>query len=101
MALSTAHTHCSVPLLCSTDFAYHCNYLCFCTHGVSHIIGSQLFLNCCLFQVYPKEPLVPMKQRLKEEGEGGEEPAHKKVKTEVAETVEVKFEGHTQVCVCR
>ena len=33
-------------------------------------------------------------QRLKE-GEG-EEPAHKKVKTEVTETVEVKLEGHTQ-----
>ena len=41
-----------------------------------------------------------MKQRLKEEGEGGEEPAHKKVKTEMAETVEVKLEGHTQVCRC-
>ena len=39
-----------------------------------------------------------MKQRLKQEGEG-EEPAHKKVKTDVAETVEVKLEGHTQVCV--
>ena len=43
-----------------------------------------------------------MKQRLKEEGEGeeGEEPAQKKVKTEVAETVKVKLEGHTQVCRC-
>ena len=40
-----------------------------------------------------------MKQRLKEEGEGGEEPAQKKVKTEIAETVEVKLEGHTQVCM--
>ena len=39
-----------------------------------------------------------MKQRWKEEGEGGEEPAHKKAKTEVAETVEVELEGNTQVC---
>ena len=47
--------------------------------------------------VYAKELLSPMKQRLKEEGEGGEEPAHKKVKMELAETVKVKLEGHVQV----
>ena len=39
-----------------------------------------------------------MKQRLMD-GEEGEEPAYKRMKTEVAETVEVKLEGHTQVCV--
>ena len=40
-----------------------------------------------------------MKQRLKKEGKGGEKPAQKKVNTEIAETVEVKLEGHTQVCM--
>ena len=40
-----------------------------------------------------------MKQRLKEERQKGEESAQKKVKTEIAETVEVKLEGHTQVCM--
>ena len=74
--------------------------LVFSTHGVSQIIGLCLFLNRCLFQVYLEKTLLPMKQRLKEKGEGeeGKEPAHKKVKTEVAETVEVKLEGNTQVC---
>ena len=35
-----------------------------------------------------------------DKGGGGEEPAHKKAKKGVAETVEVAFEGHTQVCRC-
>ena len=50
--------------------------------------------------VYAKELLSPMKQRMKEEGGGGEEPAHKKVKMELAETVKVKLEGHMQVHKC-
>ena len=50
--------------------------------------------------VYAKELLSPMKQRLKEEGEGGEEPAHKRVKMELPETVKVKLEGHVQVHKC-
>lgn len=47
--------------------------------------------------VFSKEPLDPMKQRLKEEEEGGEELAHKAVKRELAETMKVKLEGHIQV----
>ena len=87
-------------VIMQTNFAYYNSCIvCFCTHGISHIIGFCLLLNYCLFQVYLKEPLVPMKQRLKEEGEGGEDPADREVKTEVAETVEVKLEGHTQVRV--
>ena len=38
-----------------------------------------------------------MKRRLKEETDKGEEPDHKKVKTEVAETVEMELESHPQV----
>ena len=38
-----------------------------------------------------------MKPRLKEERDEGEEPDRKKVKTEEAETVEVKLESHLQV----
>ena len=90
--------HVIYTVIMQTNFAYFnsCT-VCFCTHGISHIIGLCLLLNYCLFQVYLKEPLGPMKQRLQEEEEG-EDPAHRKVKTEVAETVEVKLEGHTQVC---
>ena len=50
--------------------------------------------------VYAKELLSPMKQRLKEEGEGGEEPAHRRVKMELPETVKVKLEGHVQIHKC-
>ena len=38
-----------------------------------------------------------MKPRLKEERDEGEEPDRKKVKTEEAETVEVKLDSHPQV----
>ena len=38
-----------------------------------------------------------MKPRLKEERDEGEEPDRKKVKTEMAATVEVKLESHPQV----
>ncbi len=44
-----------------------------------------------------KKPLGSLKLRLKEERDEGEEPDCKKVKTEVAETVEVKLESHPQV----
>ena len=44
-----------------------------------------------------KEPLGSMKPRLKEERDEGEEPDCKKVKTEEADTVEVKHESHPQV----
>ena len=47
--------------------------------------------------VYAKDLLSPMKQRLKEEGGEGEEPAHKRVKMELPETVKIKLEGHVQV----
>ena len=53
-----------------------------------------LFLKRCLFQVYTTKPVPP--KRLKEEGEE-EEPDRKKVKTEEADTVEVKLETHPQV----
>ena len=44
-----------------------------------------------------KEPLGSMKPRLKDERDEGEEPDRKKVKTEEADTVEVKLESHPQV----
>ena len=44
-----------------------------------------------------KEPLGSMKPRLKDERDEGEEPDRKKVKTEKADTVEVKLESHPQV----
>ena len=69
-------------------------FLCF--YGVSHIIDLCLFLNRCLFQVYTTKRVLPKKQRLMEEGEE-EEPDRKRVKTEVADTVEVKLESHPQV----
>ena len=47
--------------------------------------------------MYVKEPLEFMKLRLKEERDEGEEPDRKKVKTEEADTVEVKLESHPQV----
>ena len=50
--------------------------------------------------VYAKDLLSPMKQRLKEEGGEGEEPAHKRVKMELPETVKIKLEGHVQVHKC-
>ena len=48
-------------------------------------------------QVLVREPLESMKPRLKEERDEGEEPEHKKVKTEEAEAVEAKLESHPQV----
>ena len=38
-----------------------------------------------------------MKQPLKQEGEGGEEPAHKRVQLDVEETVDVEQGGSLQV----
>jgi len=46
--------------------------------------------------VYTTKPVLPKKHRLKEEGEE-EEPDRKRVKTEMAETVEGKLESHPQV----
>ena len=60
-------------------------------------IGLCLLLNHCLLHVHVKEPLGSMKPRLEEERDEGEEPDRKKVKTEEAETVEVKLESHPQV----
>ena len=48
-------------------------------------------------QVLVREPLESMKPRLKEERDEGEEPEHKKLKTEEAEAVETKLESHPQV----
>ena len=67
-----------------------------CSYSVPHIIDLCLFLNRCLFQVYTTKPVPPKRQRWKEEEEE-EEPEHKKVKAEMAETVEVKLESHPQV----
>ena len=67
-----------------------------CSYSVPHIIDLCLLLKCCLFQVYTTKPVPPKRQRLKEGGEE-DEPEHKKVKTEMAETVEVKLERHTKV----
>ena len=52
-------------------------------------------------QVYPDKPLGLIEQ-VKEEGEQEEEPAHKKVKLEVAGTVKEELEGSMQVykCLC-
>ena len=72
------------------------------------IVNTQIFCICsntlgtafcytCLFQVLVKEPLGSMKPRLKEERDEEEEPDRKKVKTEEADTVEVKLESHPQV----
>ena len=47
--------------------------------------------------MFVKEPLGSMKPRLKDERDEGEEPDRKKVKTEEADTVEVKLESHPQV----
>ena len=66
------------------------------SYSVPHIIDLCLLLNRCLFQVYTTKPVPPKRQRLKKEGEE-EEPDCKKVKTEEADTVEVKLESHPQV----
>lgn len=50
--------------------------------------------------VYPKEPPGPMKQWLKEEGEGGEELAHKRVMMDLAETMKIKLQDLIQVLKC-
>ena len=52
-------------------------------------------------QVYPDKPLGSFK-KVKEEGEQEEEPAHKRVKLEVAGTVKEELKGSMQVhkCLC-
>ena len=47
--------------------------------------------------MHVKEPLESMKPRLNEERDEGEELDRKRVRTEMAETVEIELESHPQV----
>ena len=86
MALRIAATHavpchfCALVILLAAAIVsvfalmvYHTSLSCLC-----------LFLKCCLFQVSLKKPPRPMRQRMTEE-ERGEEPAHKRVRTDAPE----------------
>ena len=78
-------------------YTYRMHTQCIIYTYISHACEVVDLFSLLFVLVYSKEPLSPMKQWLKEEGEGGEEPANKRVKMELPETVKVKLEGHVQV----